>query len=440
MHGREEGGGWAPLRAAESFLGTPRSDVQMTPLSQMPVPQAQESPTPAWMARPTALLEDEDEEAEETWGDVMDEPEDEDEIAPITRASLRLECGLPKLDAYAGTMLTGGAYAPGEMQQHPGDEARLGFPLGSALEIVGPPGIGKTTWALQMAIGERMHHILHSLDLALDELGSQLEAEQDAWDEWLDANVVPWCAQAVLVGTSTCSPDTEGSIVPERIVQMARSTVQKHLDAPSVVRWMSACGASDTNRMRPSLERCVLQGLHVVRATSLGDLLAFLGVAASSVLKVPGLPPRTSLLVVDSISFLLHTHAQASREQRKSRADALANLVQALTTLRDFYIPEHDRLTVITTAQMATRMPGDRRTAEAGIESVLVPSLGNTTAPAMRGSFDTSAYDWGTSLLGRSAWRFLLFYHGAQAARYVVFLTQPRLYPVAARVARGAGE
>lgn len=439
MHGRDEGGGWAPLRAAGSFLGTPRSDAQMTPLSQMPVPQTQASPTPAWTVRPAALLEDEDEEAEETWGDVLDEPEDEDEIAPITRASLRLECGLPKLDAYAGTMRTGGAYAPGEMQQHAGDEARLGFPLGSALEIVGPPGIGKTTWALQMAVGERMHHILHSLDLALDELGSQLDAEQDAWDEWLDANVVPWCAQAVLVGTSTCSPDTEGSIVPERIVQMARSTVQQHLDAPSVVRWMSACGASDTDRMRPSLERCVLQGLHVVRATSLGDLLAFLGVAASSVLKVPGLPPRTSLLVVDSISFLLHTHAQASREQRKSRADALANLVQALTTLRDFYIPEHDRLTVITTAQMATRMPGDRRAAEAGIESVLVPSLGNTTAPAMRGSFDTSAYDWGTSLLGRSAWRFLLFYHGAQAARYVVLLTQPRLYPVAARVARGAG-
>lgn len=204
------------------------------------------------------------------------------------------------------------------------------------------------------------------------------------------------------------------------------------MESASCLRWRKAL-PGDFLQQCASLERCVLQGIHLVRITSVGDLLAFLGVAASSVLKVPGLPPRTSLLVIDSISFLLNTHSLASdatREQRRARANALTNVVQALTALRDFHIPEHDRLTVIVTNQMSTRMPGERRP-DPGLESVMVPSL--TTAPSMRGSFDTSAYDWGPSILGRSAWRILLFFQGAQATRYVRNSPKTPLYPISTR-------
>ena len=97
-------------------------------------------------------------------------------------------------------MRTGGAFATSDAYVPESEGDALGFPLGSALEIVGPPGIGKTTWTLQMAMLERMSHILYSIDLALDDLGSQPGQSVPNWDAWLDENVVPWCAQVVLAG------------------------------------------------------------------------------------------------------------------------------------------------------------------------------------------------------------------------------------------------
>ena len=424
--------GWAPLRAAEAFLAdaprTPARDRPLAPLSQLPVPESmsqrasQASPYERRAQTPLSSLpmapgigSDEKEVSDaETWGDVVDDVYEE-EIAPITRARLRLRCGIPALDTYAGTLRTAGAFATHGAYVADSDDDAHGFPLGSALEIVGPPGIGKTTWVLEMAVRERLAHILHSLDLALDEVSASPAASPCGTNKWLDHNVAPWCAQVVLA-------DTEGSITPACLAKLATAAAHDAMDAPSCVRWRTTVPNAYAAQ-HASLVRCILQGLHVVRLTSLGDLLAFLGVAADSVLKVPGLPPRTSLLVVDSLSFLLNTHAlapNATREQRRARANALALAIHALTTLRDFHIPEHDRLTVIVTNQMASRMPGDRR-AQVGVESVLVPSL--TAAPTMRGTFDASAYDWGPSILGRSAWRFLLFYPNAQEARYVALLT-----------------
>lgn len=206
---------------------------------------------------------------------------------------------------------------------------------------------------------------------------------------------------------------------------MAQHASRAEKDAAWVQRWLSSAPGMELASLLTAIDRCILQGIHIVRAATLGSLLAYLGVAARSVLKVPGLPPRTSLLVVDSLSFLLNVHSlpvQATGQQRKTRADALASVLQLLTVLRDFHIPAHDRLTVVVTTQMATRRPGDRRlTTEAAMESVLVPSLTTNTAPAMRASVDSSAYEWGPSILGRSAWRCVLQYHGAGPGRYVLY-------------------
>lgn len=425
----ESGSGWAPLRAADLLAGASQNSaehVPLTPLSQLPVPEASPLPrdtTSLPLLRALSADDSDDQSASEEWDDVVDDVYEE-EIAPITRARLRMRSGVHALDRYAGQARLGGAFATHDARVPYTDAPALGFPIGSALEIVGPPGVGKTTWVLQIAMLERMAHLLHSLDLALDDVGSPSGAPELDSAAFLDENVTPWCAQVLLAGTSHADLDTEGSITTEWLVRLAQATVCEYMDAPGVLRFRRAClGEEEVHRA--SLERCLLQGIHLVRIASLSDLLAFLGVAASSVLKVPGLPPRTSLLILDSISFLLNTHTlapNASREQRKTRQDAIQHVVQALTALRDFRIPEHDRLTVVVTNQMATRMPGERRP-DTGLESVLVPSL--TAAPSMRGSFDASAYDWGPSILGRSGWRILLFYQGAQGTRYVACL--PRL-------------
>lgn len=215
--------GWAPLRAADTFLPrTPQSKahVPLTPLSQMPMPQTQPSPlpTPSWQGlddlarvqlsqfRPEELDEEEEKHIQlDAWDDVAVSSEPyEDEIAPTSRAALRLHTGFPVLDTYAGQRKFGGAFLPGEVA--PALEADAdtpyGFPVGSALEIVGPPGSGKTSWCLQMAISERLRHMGHALHGALDELGSQPDDAAYDPSEWLDANVVPWCAQVMVVGTS----------------------------------------------------------------------------------------------------------------------------------------------------------------------------------------------------------------------------------------------
>ena len=79
-----------------------------------------------------------------------------------------------------------------------------------------------------------------------------------------------------------------------------------------------------------------------------------------------------------------------------------------MTTLRDSHIPESERLTVVVTMQMSSRRVAD-------MDSVLLPSLMPASMPAMR----SAMCDDTESVLGRSAWRFVLSYSDVRAHRYV---------------------
>ena len=427
---------WAPLRAAADLwhsASQPAEDLgTWTPLSQMPVPTF-----------PSATSAQSFHELDEYAMDSV-EVESEatavrDDVDPIRRAPLRVLCGIEALDDHAGRWKSGGAYAPLSQDSSP-DERRRGFPIGSALEIVGPPGCGKTTWAVQMAILERLQHIVHSMHVFLheyeadaderdvDKSTSEDQERLDGHDgnepafllpgsehmkaatleEAISTDIEPWCGQVVLV-------DTEGSIQPWRVLSMTRHIVaEHHLDTVRAFAQVGVANldaAMDRHHLQYALERAVLRGVHLVRCTTLAELLAFLNMAASTVLKVPGLPPRTSLLILDTLSFFTYAHAlplNATREQRKAREDAIQSILRALTTLRDSHIPESERLTVVVTMQMSSRRVAD-------MDSVLLPSLMPASMPAMR----SAMCDDTESVLGRSAWRFVLSYSDVRAHRYV---------------------
>lgn len=399
----DDAASWAPLSAVAELWrpASQPSDVTWMPLSQMPMP------TPRAVSQRHELdeyaLDTVDVESDAT----LEEDEhvdDDDDIQPIKRVPLRLLSGNDMIDTYAGRWRSGGAYAPLEEDDAVHDLALRGFPVGSALEVAGPPGVGKTTWCIQMAILERLQHVVYWMHECMQKQCNPMSSLMEA----MDTEIEPWCAQVVLV-------DTEGSITAPRIQYLTRHAIAPHHTETMSAFAQWAKTPSNEFTIWSALERCVLRGIHLVRCTTLSELLAFVGTAASTVLKVPGLPSRTSLLIIDTLSFFTYAHAlplNATREQRRAREDAVQYIVRALTTLRDSQIPEHDRLTVIVTMQMTTKRVHD--------ESVLQPSLLPPSAPALSADIE--------SVLGRSAHRFTLAYSDVRAHRYVTLYLRSAIY------------
>ena len=275
-----------------------------------------------------------------------------------------------------------------------------GFPCGSAVEVTGPSGIGKTALCVQIAIRHRLDLILEQLERHAREratrevrlrmreglasctcLSPELALSLDAW---LDAEILPACGQVLLI-------DTEGGISAARIVDAVDEALTEE-----ALRRAAAC--IPVNGLLPALQRGVLLGVHVVRVLSLGDLIAYLGEANGPGTKIP---QRLSLVVLDSLStyFYLGALPQGmSRQQWRERSDACAHVLESLYSLRRQSDPATVRVSVIVTTSMYTRSLGEG-------QDVLVPA-GAESRPATA----AASCEWGASELG-NAWRIVLFYN-----------------------------
>ncbi|KAJ9478760.1 hypothetical protein PHBOTO_002271 [Pseudozyma hubeiensis] len=215
-----------------------------------------------------------------------------------------------------------------------------GLPSGSILEMLGPPGSGKSSLLLQVAVTERLRAlrrareslwIPHHHDEAL--AGNDAQTDHPFTDssyfseEFWDAEVAT--ADQVLI------IDCEGALTPEKVADAAWTTV--------IELWASLPGSSEgPNRVESGkstlqyqrsamsedvrrLVAAVLTGIHVSRVTSLAGLVALLhSLRPTDELQeglsrkvVPSaLPPRTSVILIDSLSYYLRPSGGSSQDRR----------------------------------------------------------------------------------------------------------------------------
>lgn len=234
---------------------------------------------------------------------------DEEEFSIPAYNRHRSRTGIEALDEYLAT-------ESNELVEE--EREALGLASGSALEVIGPPASGKTTLLIQIAVLER----LHSLQRCQNVLRRGTSAEGD---EWEDAN--EGATQVMLIGMfvnslgtlmesqtdlSSYIADTEGSIGLDCVAKVASDCIHQ-----------SAFRLSMTSRLR--LLRILLSGIHYCRCASDYELLALLRTllpvdrrkvssqltSSQSTFKenkhAPSgtFPIRTSMVIIDSISYLL---------------------------------------------------------------------------------------------------------------------------------------
>ncbi|TKY86052.1 hypothetical protein EX895_004877 [Sporisorium graminicola] len=240
-----------------------------------------------------------------------------------------------------------------------------GLPSGSILEVIGPPGSGKSSLILQFAVTERLRSLRRareSLTVPQQAVGfSNQPGQQDessstdscffSEDFW-DAEVAT-ADQVLLI-------DCEGALSPERVTDAVWSTVTslwtslrdqlpRHdgIDAEKLLD-PSAHPASPPQQRSAMPEEvrrlvaAVLAGIHISRVTSLASLIALLHslrptdeLPESQLRKaIPtALPPRTSLVAIDSLSYFVRTTGGSSQE-RKVAAQVMERIRDMLLRLQ----------------------------------------------------------------------------------------------------------
>lgn len=250
-------------------------------------------------------------------------------------------------------------YACSSKRPHLGLADR-GLPSGSTLEVLGPPGSGKSSLILQFAITERLRALgraRESLQVHEDADGSRSEPgdpngsfDDSSYfsEEFWDAEIA--CADQVLI------IDCEGALLPERIADaawMAVTSLWASLrDQEQSTHGTDAETASSRSALPQQREAmpeevrrlvaAVLAGIHVSRVTSLAGLIALLHslrptdelpVASPKKALPSSLPPRTSLILIDSLSYYIRSSGGAS-QHRKTAAQVSERIREMLLRLQ----------------------------------------------------------------------------------------------------------
>jgi RecA/RadA recombinase len=256
---------------------------------------------------------------EDTDGSEMDEDdEDLDDFEMEDYLHYRLKTGLSHLDERLGQQFMHAAQDDERFDSNQG-----GLMSGGLMEISGTPGSGKTTLLMQVAIKERLNSLQKST--TLDETEQALSGEEGS----------PDCGRQVVI------IDTEGSISAKRMAQMTKTLIEELSESCDEQQW---------NRMssKDVLFRHTLAGIHIIRCTTLSELLATFemlmpSLGGSSLLSDDNdqdedrarkckeidemmqkkrLPDRTSLIVVDSLSHFYRAPTTNDKQERSKRQHA----------------------------------------------------------------------------------------------------------------------
>lgn len=226
--------------------------------------------------------------------------------------------------------------------------ADRGLPSGSILEVLGPPGSGKSSCVVQFAITERLRALKRAQRSLMNpddatsstsELLNALDAALRPQDNFFSDDF--WDAE-VATADQVLMIDCEGVLTPEKVADAAWSNIisiwfstQSQQQSSGSAQGTTASTASaptsskeareETPEVVRRLVAAVLAGIHVTRVTSLAGLIALLHSLrptdefqdGQSKRALPtSMPPRTSLILIDSLSYHIRLSGGSSQDRK----------------------------------------------------------------------------------------------------------------------------
>lgn len=210
-------------------------------------------------------------------------------------------------------------------------EHHLGLPSGSLLEILGPPGSGKSKVCIQIAVTERLRSLLQarsdlSAVITTNE-STTARPESTTQDTELFAEEF-WDAE-MTSADETLLIDCEGAIQPESVSDAVWSVVSTHWQRcrPQHALQNEVTQRANAPEVVRNLVAAILSGIHLSRATTPAELVALLfrlrpsddldQAQGSISANIPALR-RPSLIIVDSLSHLLRISGNTAKERKQA--------------------------------------------------------------------------------------------------------------------------